>query len=82
VGESAGATCYAKKSVAGDMGAWETERMFRRYTHSVPAYHPERAERIAGLVGGTELAYATKEKGPGKRRIKSQRACPLWVEAV
>jgi hypothetical protein len=41
--------------------------MVRRYAHLAPAQLAEHAERIAGLIGGTELAHGAKEKGPSKR---------------
>ena len=52
--------------VLQEMGAWESEGMVRRYAHLAPANFAEHAERIAGLIGGTDLAHATKEKGPSR----------------
>jgi integrase len=54
-------------NVLQEMGAWESEGMVRRYAHLAPAHLAEHAERIAGLVGGTNLAQAAKEKGPSER---------------
>ena len=54
-------------NVLQEMGAWESEGMVRRYAHLAPANFVEHAERIAGLIGGTNLAHATKEKGPSER---------------
>jgi hypothetical protein len=53
-------------NVLREMGASESEGMVRRYAHLAPANFVEHAERIAGLIGGTDLAHATKEKGPGR----------------
>lgn len=52
--------------VVQEMGAWESEGMVRRYAHLAPAHLAEHAEKIAGLVGGTDLAQLTKEKGPSR----------------
>jgi hypothetical protein len=54
-------------NVLQEMGAWESEGIVRRYAHLAPVHLAEHAERIAGLVGNTNLAHATKEKGPSKR---------------
>jgi integrase len=51
-------------NVLQEMGAWESEGMVRRYAHLAPAHLAEHAERIAGLVSGTDLAQPPKEKGP------------------
>ena len=53
-------------NVLQEMGAWESEGMVRRYAHLAPAHLAEHAERIAGLVSGTNLAQSPKEKGPGR----------------
>lgn len=54
-------------NVLQEMGGWESEGMVRRYAHLAPAHLAEHAERIAGLIGGTELAQPAKEKGPSNR---------------
>lgn len=53
--------------VVQEMGAWESEGMVRRYAHLAPAHLAPYAEVIAGLLGGTDTAHATKEKGPSDR---------------
>lgn len=50
-------------NVLQEMGAWESEGMVRRYAHLASAHLAEHAERIAGLVGGTDLAQPATEKG-------------------
>jgi len=54
-------------NVLQEMGAWESEGMVRRYAHLAPAHLAEHAERIAGLIGGTDLAQPANEKGPSSR---------------
>jgi len=56
----------SRTKVAQELGAWESEGMVRRYAHLAPAHLAEYAERIAGLIGGTNSAHATKEKGPSE----------------
>ena len=54
-------------NVLQEMGSWESEGMVRRYAHLPPAHLAEHAERIAGLVGGTNSAHVAKEKGSSER---------------
>jgi len=56
----------SRANVLQEMVAWESEGMVRRNAHLAPAHLAEHAERIAGLIGGTDLAQPAKEKGPSE----------------
>lgn len=56
----------SQKQVGQELGAWESEGMVRRYAYLAPAHLAPHAEVIAGLLGGTNAAHATKEKGPSE----------------
>jgi integrase len=50
-------------NVLQELGGWESETMVKRYAHLAPAQLVEHSERVSGLLNGTNMAQAEKEKG-------------------